>query len=411
MTSTAKKKQPEAAPATTYAAHHENDTEALLAARERIAKLEEALSARFLDRKHAIRATLGAWIAGGNVFVLGPPGTAKSAMLRAIAGAAGGHFFQTLCNKHQSPDEIFGSISLRAMQEHDVLKRRTEGFLPTADVVFLDEVFKGSSATLNTLLQAMNERTFLNGNEVVRLPTRMFVAASNELPHDDDGLRAFHDRFLVRLSVTSLKVSSLMDLIRRRARAVDFEIPKVSAADLDAIAAAALKVEITEDALEAIGKIVTQVREKGVEVSDRRVEKAVVDLLRVRCAMDGVWRMTSAHLSPLEDVLWNRPEERPHVTEAVRAHVASWLRIVRDLRSTIEKEHAKIEEAMKKPSNSDDALVTLGNVMKAVKQINRSIDEARNQFPDAEAEINDAVAQLDKLRARIKECGQLLGLG
>src|SRR5829696_8756902 len=135
-------------------------------------------------------------VAGEHVLVIGPPGTAKSEAVRRIARATGGQYFEYLLGRFTEPSEIFGPVDLHKLKD-GLVETDTLGMLPEADIAFLDEVFQGSTAILNTLLGILNERTFRRGHTRMACPLRVCVGASNVLP-EDESLAAFADRFLVR---------------------------------------------------------------------------------------------------------------------------------------------------------------------------------------------------------------------
>lgn len=183
---------------------------------DRIQKLIELLGNGLYEKDTAIRLGLLTALAGESMFMLGAPGCAKSMIARRIKEAfdAEGNekikYFETLLNQFTSPEEVFGNISLKALNgeledengnKKEEYRRITDGMLPEADVAFLDEIWKASPAILNTLLTIVNERKFHNGSKVMNVPLKALFAASNELPAKNKGLEALYDRFIFRLPV------------------------------------------------------------------------------------------------------------------------------------------------------------------------------------------------------------------
>lgn len=172
---------------------------------QRIETIVRTLLSNLYERDEALRLTLLAALSAKSIFFLGPPGVAKSMIGRRIALAfKDARFFEYLMGRFSTPDELFGPISIARLKQDDSYTRNIDGFLPTADIVFLDEIWKASPPIQNSLLSVLNERLLRNGNELIRIPLKCFIGASNEIKPDDT-TRAFWDRFLIRLNIGPVK--------------------------------------------------------------------------------------------------------------------------------------------------------------------------------------------------------------
>lgn len=238
-------------------------------------------------------------VAGEHVLVIGPPGTAKSEAVRRIARAVDARLFEYLLGRFTEPSEIFGPIDLRRLKEGFV-ETETAGMLPEAELAFLDEVFKGSTAILNTLLSILNERVFRRGHTLVRCPLRVCVGASNVLP-EDESLAAFSDRFLVRVFVDPVPDPRLEELLEagwsldHEQEGTDFR--PASLADLDTLTAAARRADLSR-VRPHLAHAIRLLRGTGIVLSDRRAVRAQ-GLVAAAAALAGRARATDADLWPL----------------------------------------------------------------------------------------------------------------
>src|ERR1044071_8147502 len=171
----------------------------------------EPLKARFVGRDEVVDLIALAIVAGEHLFLFGPPGTAKSALIRQFAQAVRGRYFEYMLTRFSEPNEIFGPLDIARLREGTVATV-TAGMLPEAEFVFLDELFNANSAILNNLLSVLNERVYRRGSEVHGLPLLSLFSASNQLP-EVDALRALFDRFRLRCHVENLRREAMPRLL------------------------------------------------------------------------------------------------------------------------------------------------------------------------------------------------------
>ena len=235
-------------------------------------------------------------IAGESVLLLGPPGVAKSLIGRRIKLAfSNASSFEYLMSRFSTPDELFGPVSIGRLKSDDVYERLVTGYLPTADVVFLDEIWKAGPAILNTLLTILNERLFRNGNSEMPVPLKLLIGASNELPASGEGLEALWDRFLVRMVMEPVKSErSFRQLIGTDGETEVPPLPSITREELSAWKSSIASVSISEEAYEALAFIrkglstlrISDKMTRSVYVSDRRW-KHIVHLLRASAFVHG----------------------------------------------------------------------------------------------------------------------------
>jgi MoxR-like ATPase len=275
----------------------------------RLRKIQACLTARLVEREIPVRLTLLAAIAGEHLLLIGPPGTAKSELARRLRLAfCEQTYFERLLTRFSVPEELFGPLSIK-MLEQDKYVRQTDGYLPTAAVAFLDEIFKANSAILNALLTLLNEREFDNGTERVKTPLISVIGASNELPQEEE-LLALYDRFLLRYHVgpvTPAGFDRLLDLRGDSGVTVD-ESLLLGPQDLAEIRKSALAVRVPPNVLSLMRALRFYCSEQGIPVSDRRWRKALF-LLQVSACTDGREEVSIWDCWLLQHCLWHQPDQ------------------------------------------------------------------------------------------------------
>ncbi len=234
-------------------------------------------------------------VAEEHLLVIGPPGTAKSEAVRRVARMFGGSYFEYLLGRFTEPSEIFGPVDLRKLKD-GIVETETRGMLPEADIAFLDEVFLGSTAILNTLLGLLNERTFRRGHTQMNVPLRVCVGASNGLP-DDDALAAFADRFLVHVFVKPIEDPRLEDLLEGGWALSQREVSTVGLQTLSTLTQGARAMDVS-GMTSGLAHAIRRLRQNGIDLSDRRAVK-IQRLVAAAAAMAGRKAPTEADLWPI----------------------------------------------------------------------------------------------------------------
>ena len=295
------------------------------------------------EKETEISLSLLAALAGESIILLGPPGVAKSMVARQLKTAfRDAQSFEYLMSRFSTPDEIFGPVSIQKLKTSDTYERAMEGYLPTADVVFLDEIWKAGPAIQNTLLTVINEKIFRNGNREMHLPLKLLVAASNELPAKGEGLEALWDRFVIRIESRPIKLEKNFRAMLLESHAdfsgstgilghadfadnADFSDLKITAEEYAEWAEKICKIGVKEEVLDAISAIRKSLRAVNVDeaaerrniyVSDRRW-KNIVRLLRTSAFMQDREEVDICDLLPIYHCLWQEPEERDAIRNIV----------------------------------------------------------------------------------------------
>ena len=279
---------------------------------ERLRLAATSLEQQFLGKDEIIRLLLIAIVAGEHCVLLGPPGTAKSALIRSLAELMQARYFEYLLTRFTEPNEIFGPVDIAAFREGHY-RRNTTGMLPEAEVVFLDEVFKSNSAILNALLTLLNERKYTSGGQILKCPLISVFAASNEVPADET-LNAIFDRFLLRVRSDNLEAYHFSELLQR---GIAHEVKQMSGVQAKPVLTAreladmgksfGQRMTFSDAFLGAYKGLVFQVRAEGISLSDRRVVK-MLKLFAASAFLDGRAGADASDFFVLKHI-WNNEDQ------------------------------------------------------------------------------------------------------
>ena len=399
---------------------------------ERFKLLLQEMNRGIYEKNTEISLSLLAALAGESVILLGPPGVAKSMVARQLKTAfRDARSFEYLMSRFSTPDEIFGPVSIQKLKTSDTYERAVEGYLPTADVVFLDEIWKAGPAIQNTLLTVINEKIFRNGNCEMHLPLKLLVAASNELPAKGEGLEALWDRFVIRIESRPIKLEKNFRAMLLESHAdfsgstgvlghadfadnadssgsmgksgstdfsdsADFSDLKITAEEYAEWAEKICKIGVKEEVLDAISAIRKSLRAVNVDeaaerrniyVSDRRW-KNIVRLLRTSAFMQDREEVDICDLLPIYHCLWQEPEERDAIRcIVIRALFSPFAEKLVEMKNALA-EDIKYHRVRRNPEDGRDYEGEIETLSDGLTSLERQLGENLFVSSDDKAEIS-----------------------
>ena len=393
---------------------------------ERFKQLLGEMNRGIYEKETEISLSLLAALAGESIILLGPPGVAKSMVARQLKTAfREAQSFEYLMSRFSTPDEIFGPVSIQKLKTSDTYERAVEGYLPTADVVFLDEIWKAGPAIQNTLLTVINEKIFRNGNREMHIPLKLLVAASNELPAKGEGLEALWDRFVIRIESRPIKLEKNFRAMLLDSHAdflgptdftdstdfsgftgglghadfadnADFSDLKITSEEYaewtERIDKIGVKIEVL-DAISAIRKSLRAVNvdeaaeRRNIYVSDRRW-KNIVRLLRTSAFMQDREEVDICDLLPIYHCLWQEPEERDAIRNIViHALFSPFADKLVEMKNALA-EDIKYHRVRRNPEDGRDYEGEIENLSDGLTSLEKQLGENLFASADDKAEIS-----------------------
>jgi MoxR-like ATPase len=286
---------------------------------KKLNKLEKDLNKVLINRKDVIHSMILAIVTKSHVLQYGPPGTAKSQGTRYLTEAiTGANYFEWLLTKGSDISELFGPISIKAIQ-NDNYKRNVTGKLPEAHIAFIDEIFKCNSATLNALLSAINERVFYNDGKPVKIPLISMFAASNEIPDEGSNLEAIYDRFILRHYVDYF--SNINDIAKLMNLSINNNsnnnLTSITLNELESLQFYVDKIKVPDVIISEFSKLIHELKQNGIPISERRYVSCL-RLLQGNALLDKRKIVTFADFHVLCPALWRNKKDIPEINKMLK---------------------------------------------------------------------------------------------
>ena len=361
---------------------------------EKLKAVISELKSNFHERDELIEGAVCALLTSNHVIIIGPPGTAKSQLANELCSRiTGTQYFQWLLTKFTTPEEIFGSVSLKGLQ-NDEYRRVTTNKLAEAHIAFLDEIFKSSSSILNSLLTVINERVYFNGTEKINTPLITLFGASNELPTDEDELDALYDRFLVRFVVGYIEED--FRFLKMIQGGDDKNEPTTfSLQELSKLKENVSRVEIPQAVYKILLRIRKELNAKGISLSDRRY-KSSVSLIKAKAFINGREMAKEEDIKILENVLWKDPAEIPDIKSTLHSILFGYREQLKELYI-----QAKEIEAYSKQNWDDEETKIKANIEAQTK-----LKMLINKVNDLSEELSDrgkSTGEVTEIKSKIED--------
>lgn len=350
--------------------------------------LEDVLNVELIERRQEIRATLTAIIAGVHIFLLGSPGVAKSMLIdRTSVYISGARKQKKMMTRFTTPEELFGPVSLKGL-ENDEFVRKIEGYLPTVELSFIDEVFKANSSILNALLMAINERQYEHGVNIIDIPLSTLFTASNELPQDES-LAALYDRMLFRFDVRPIKDANNFGRMLKTVRP-DNPTALLTWAEVVQAQNEAKNVIVPDSVIDALTGLRRDLREQGIEPTDRRFVESL-KVIRAAAWLDECTVADVEHLQPLRHVMWDRPEQQGDVDKLILAIANPFANEARALLTEVDGLEKRLDQIANHPEKYTLGMELHGKLKRCKKDLDGLEKKAggSNKRNDAITEVRD----------------------
>lgn len=364
-------------------------------------KLEEirlALNSKFFERENEVEGILVALLSRQHMLMIGPAGTAKSALSSELSKIIeGSSYFQWLLTKFSTPEEVFGPLSLKGL-EQGVYQRIITSKMPEANIVFLDEIFKANSAILNSLLTLINERLFYNNGSPVQVPLMSVIGASNEYPEEEEGLDALFDRFLLRYEIDFIAdETNFVSMLKAADRTI--QMPFMTMEELLHLQVLTERVVIPDEVYKALAKIRVELRDEGIRPSDRRFKQSL-SVLRAKAMINQRQVVQIDDIAILENVLWEKVEQKDAVSYIIRNHAHD---VITETLYSLQNEANEVFYSILQDQSSEAGMEATQKMKTILADLNTLKYHHESRKTDIDALLNKVTSMQHEMLDRILE--------
>lgn len=335
-----------------------------------------------LEREEIVDGLLATLLSKQNAFLLGEPGTGKSDLVRNLcSGIEGANYFGYLLTPTTDPSEVFGPVAVTKLLK-DEYTRDTDGYLPSAHIAFLDELFRGSSAILNSLLTLLNERTFNNGKQNVQTPIQSIIAATN-MWAEEESLQAFADRFLFRPTVKKLRKPASKALLDQWAAGIQPR-PEVNCHltldELSQLQTEAADIKLSDQFLTKFGSVWEMLEQRSISISDRR-RVQIIKFLKAWALVQGDDELSPEHMhNSIVHIVYQTEEDKDIICSVLEQEIPTAERILNDARRAatgIMAEYSAVHQKHQYNSVSDlnDFVIQIRKFHKDMSTVHEKVNE------------------------------------
>ena len=364
-------------------------------------KLEEirlALNSKFFERENEVEGILVALLSRQHMLMIGPAGTAKSALSSELSKIIeGSSYFQWLLTKFSTPEEVFGPLSLKGL-EQGVYQRIITSKMPEANIVFLDEIFKANSAILNSLLTLINERLFYNNGSPVQVPLMSVIGASNEYPEEEEGLDALFDRFLLRYEIDFIAdETNFVSMLKAADQTI--QMPFMTMEELLHLQIFTERVVIPDEVYKALSKIRVELRDEGIRPSDRRFKQSL-GVLQAKAMINQRQVVQIDDIAILENVLWEKVEQKDAVSYIIRNHAHD---VITQTLYSLQNEANEVFYSILQDQSSEAGMEATQKMKTIVADLNKLKYHHESRKPDIDVLLNKVTSMQHEMLDRILE--------